>query len=48
MTEAQTHLMILWVKLAISVGKMTEKLSGASNVIGEDTVRAASLLGEYI
>lgn len=45
--EAQIHRMILWVKFAISVGKMTEKLSGASNVIGEDTVAVASQLGEY-
>lgn len=44
--EPQILLMILVGKLAISAGRMAEKLSGASNVIGEDTVTVASLLGE--
>ncbi|KAE9459013.1 hypothetical protein C3L33_09089, partial [Rhododendron williamsianum] len=45
--KAQIPLMILVDKLAISVGGMTEtELFGASDVIGEDTVATASLLGE--
>lgn len=45
--QAQIHPMILQDKLAISVGKMTEKLSGASDVTEEDTVTVASQLGGY-